>query len=158
LTATPPVLEFNTFVTEVRSFIRDWEELNRLISGEESSNRTIEYCIWLALDEWNTTPPLSGNSIEDFPSRLILLHLTVIHLLSSVGILKTRNRLTYNDGGFSVQTEEQDVGYQRWIQLFRQMVDPKILKLKVALNIESGWNAGVGSEYGWLYGWYGATG
>lgn len=154
--ATPP-LELEQFKDEVRAWMRDFPELNRLISGEESSGRMVEYCVHLALDEWNTTPPLSSFTIENFPSRTILLHLTVIHLLTSVGILKSRNRFTYSDGGFSVQTEEQDGQYMNWIQLLRSQVNPRIERLKVALNIEGGWGAGVHSEYGWIHGWYGAT-
>ena len=137
--------------------MRDHMELNRLITGEESSNKLIEYCVILAIDEYNTTPPLSSNGLTNFPSRFILLYLTIIHLLQSVGLLKSRNRLDYNDGGFFVRTEQQDELYQRWISLFRSQVNPQILRTKVALNIEGGWDAGLGSEYGWIHGWYGLT-
>ena len=152
-----PALAMEQFRSEVRGYVRDFPELNRLISGEESSDRMIEYCAFLALDEWNTTPPLSGNSIADFPSRIILLQLTICHLLTSVGILKSRNRFMYNDGGFSVQTEDQDTAYTRWIQLLRSQTEPKMLRLKVALNIRGGYGAGLSSEYGWIHGWYGLT-
>jgi hypothetical protein len=145
------------FVQEVRDYIRDFPELNRLISQEETSNRLMAFCVWLAIDDWNTSPPLSSHGVSDFPSRVILLLLTIIYILQSVGILKSRNRFTYNDGGFSVQTETQDESYLRWIQLFRSQVDSKVTRLKVALNIAGGWDAGVGSEYGWIHGWYGVT-
>lgn len=140
--------------------MRDWPELNRLIEGVESSNRFIGYCVWLAIDEWNTTPPLSSHSLSDFPSRVILLNLTLIHLLTSVGILKSRNRFRYNDGGFSVETETQADEYQRWVQLLRatsQASDQKIQSLKRALNIEGGWGAGIGSTYGFINGWFGVS-
>ena len=156
---TPPLSE-DQFVGEVRDFVRDFPELNRLISGEESSDRMIRFCANLALDEWNTLPPLSGHAISNFPSRSILLYLTVIHLLSSVGLLKSRNAFAYSDGGFTVQTEEHDTRYQRWIQFFRTAgpaARQAMRELKVALNINGGWDAGVGSEYGWIHGWYGLT-
>ena len=143
------------FIQEVRNYLRDFSELNRLITGEESSSRMIGYAVDLALDEFNTTPPLMAYNISDFPSRVVLLHLTLIHLLTSVGILHSRNRLSYNDGGFSVDTETQDDRYQRWIQLLRSQVDPMLTRIKVALNIEGGWGAGVQSEYAWVHGWYG---
>jgi len=117
----------------------------------------VEYCVYLALDEWNTTPPLSSHQVQDFPSRNILLRLTIVWILQSVGLLKSRNRFTYNDGGFSVRTEEQADDYKAWIQLLRSQVDPAILRLKVTLNIAGGWGAGVGSEYGIINGWYGLT-
>lgn len=150
-------LAFSNFVPEVREYIRDFPELNRLISGEESSNRLIEYCAHLAVDEYNTTPPLTTYEISAFPSRVVLLHLTIIHILHSVGILHSRNRFSYSDGGFSVETEQQDALYQRWIQLMRSQVQPLIEKQKIALNIERGWGAGLGSEYGWIHGWYGLS-
>lgn len=149
---TPLSLEL--FTSEVRAYIRDFEELNRLISGEESSDRMIQYCINLALDDYNTTPPLSSNTISDFPSRNILLNLTLIKLLTSVGILKSRNRFVYSDSGFSVQTETQDDRYARWISLLQSQTGPAILRLKVALNISEGYGASLGSEYGWINGWY----
>jgi hypothetical protein len=152
------VLSYGNFVPEVRAYIRDFPELNRLISGEETSNRLIEYCVHLAIDEYNTTPPLTGShSIANFPSRVILLHLTIIHILTSVGILHSRNRFSYNDGGFSVETEQQESLYQRWIQLLRSQTAPRLQALKVAKNIEGGWGAGLGSEYGWIHGWYGLS-
>ena len=150
-------LSFENFVPEVRAFIRDFPELNRLIAGEETSNRMIDYCAHLALDEFNTTPPLTSYAIGGFPSRTILLQLTVIHILLSVGILKSRNRFSYSDGGWSSDTEQQDQLYQNWIQLIRSQLNPRLQNLKVALNIEGGWGAGLGSEYGWLHGWYGVS-
>ena len=150
-------LSYATFVPEVRAFIRDFPELNRLISGEETSNRLIEYCAHLAVDEYNTSPPLTRHDISSFPSRTILLNLTLIQILTSVGILHSRNRFSYNDGGFSVETEQQETLYQNWIQLLRSQTMPRMQALKVAKNIESGWGGGVGSEYGWIHGWYGLS-
>lgn len=153
----PQPLSYASFSQEVREYIRDFPELNRLISGKESSNRLIEYCARLAVDEYNTTPPLTSHGIEAFPSRFVLLQLTIIHVLQSVGILHSRNRFSYNDGGFSVETEQQEGLYKQWIQLMRSQVQPLLEKQKIALNIERGWGAGVGSEYGWIHGWYGLS-
>jgi hypothetical protein len=157
--ATPSITE-SQFVGEVRDFMRDFPELNRLISGEESSDRMIRFAMYLAVDEWNVMPPLTGHTFSNFPSRGMLLYLTVIHLLTSVGILKSRNSFAYSDGGFTVQTEEHDTRYQRWIQLFRS-AGPASFKsmrdLKIAMNIAGGWGTSVGSEYGWIHGWYGLT-
>lgn len=155
--ATAPPLELKQFVNEVRAYIRDFPELNRLIAGHETSDRMMEYCVWLALDEWNTTPPLSSHSVEGFPSRTILLNLTIIHVLTSVGLLKSRNRMPYSDGGFSVDTETQDDSYPKWIQLIRAQINPRITQLKVALNIAGGWGTSVRSEYAWIHGWYGES-
>ena len=156
--ATP--LTEDQLVGEVRAFMRDHEELNRLISGEESSDRMIRFCVQLGLDEWNILPPLTGYTVANHPSRAMLLHLTIIHLLTSVGILKSRNSFQYSDGGFTVQSEEHDTRYQRWIQLLRSAgpaSEASMQRLKIALNIRSGWGGGMESEYGWIHGWYGLT-
>jgi hypothetical protein len=150
-------LTYDNFVPEVRFFLRDFPELNRLISGEETGNRLINYCVHLAIDEFNTTPPLTTSDIGNFPSRTILLYLTVIHVLTSAALLHARNRFSYNDGGYSVETEQQEALYQRWIQLFRSQISGHIQNLKIAQNIERGWGGGVGSEYGWIHGWYGLS-
>ena len=115
----------------------------------------IGYAVDLAVEEFNTTPPLMAYNIGNFPSRVVLLQLTIIHLLTSVGILHSRNRFSYSDGGFSVDTETQDERYQRWIQILRTQVNPLLQRIKVALNIQGGWGAGVESEYAWVHGWYG---
>jgi hypothetical protein len=155
-----PQLTEDQLVGEVRAFMRDHEELNRLISGEESSDRLIRFAVHLALNEWNILPPLTGYSIGNFPSHATLLYLTVVHLLTSVGILKSRNSFAYSDGGFTVQTEEHDTRYQRWIQLLRAQgpaSEASMQRHKVALNIQGGWGGGMGSEYGFIHGWYGLT-
>lgn len=148
-------LQLDDFIPEVRAYLRDFPQLNRIISGEESSNRMIAYCAHLAIDEFNTTPPLTRFSISNFPSRMVLLHYTICHLLTSVGILKSRNRFQYSDGGWSSDTEQQDTSYMNWIQLLRGQTKTQAQNLKIALNIEGGWGAGIGSDYGWINCWYG---
>ena len=154
--ATAP-LEITQFVEEVRAYIRDFPELNRIIRGQETSNRMMEYCVWLSLDEWNTTPPFSSTTIARFPSRLLLLQLTICHILTSVGLLKSRNKMPYSDGGFSVDTETQDSSYQQWIQLLRSQANPRMMSIKIALNIAGGWGASVRSDYALIHGWYGTS-
>ena len=61
MASKPPPLTDDQFVEEVRGYIRDFPELNRIIRGAETSNRMMKYCIVLALDEWNTTPPLCSS-------------------------------------------------------------------------------------------------
>ena len=159
MSTTPSITEAQ-FIGEVRDFMRDFPELNRLISGEESGDRMIRFAMFLAVDEWNVMPPLTGYVFSSFPSRAMLLYLTVIHLLTSVGLLKSRNSFAYSDGGFTVQTEEHDTRYQRWIQLFRTAGPASrqsMKELKISLNIQGGWGTSVGSEYGAIQGWYGLT-
>lgn len=155
--APTPSIALQSFTDEVRRFTRDHPELNRLISGVESSDRTIHYCITLAIDEWNSTPPLETRSLENFPSRFVLLYLTIIHLLVSASILKMRNKFRYVDGQWTSDTEPQAELYPQMIGLLRQQVAQVMRDIKVANNIASAWGRGVHSEYGWINGWYGYT-
>ena len=143
------------FVGLVRSFMRDYPELNRLIQGQEHSDRLIAWAIIDALDDFNTTPPMTNYGLTNFPSRHLLLRGTVISLLESLGLLMTRNHLTFSDGGIQVGVSDKTPLIQSWLQMFSNKYEQKKDRLKVALNIEGGWGGGVRSEYSWANGFYG---
>lgn len=150
-------IELNQFVNQVRLFIRDSPELNRLIKGVESSNRQIIWAIADTLDEFNTTPPFTGYGVRNFPSKNLLMRGTVATLLESVGLLQTRNHLSFSDGGLQVGVSDKTPFLQAWIQLFRGQYETRKDRLKVADNIERGWGGGVSSEYLFannFYGWW----
>jgi hypothetical protein len=144
------------FVNQVRLYLRDYPELNRLIAGVENSNRQIVWAVMDTLDEFNTTPPFTRFGVGDFPSRHLLLRGTVISLLESVGLLQTRNHLAFNDGGIQVGINDKTPFIQSWLNLFKQSYEDKKIKLKVAYNIESGWGGGVYSEYRYTNSFYGS--
>ncbi len=144
------------FVGAVRTFMRDYPELNRLIQGQEHSDRLIAWAVVDALDDFNTTPPMTAYGLQAFPSRSILLRGTVINLLESLGLLMTRNHLTFSDGGIQVGVSDKTPLIQSWLQMFTNKYEQKKKELKIALNIEGGWGGGVHSEYKWASnGFYG---
>lgn len=143
------------FVGLVRAFMRDYPELNRLIKGEEHSDRLIAWAAIDALDDFNSTPPMTQYQFTTFPSKSLLLRGTVISLLESIGLLMTRNHLNFSDGGIQVGVSDKTPLIQSWIQLFTNKYETKKDRLKVALNIEGGWGGGVHSEYLWTSGFYG---
>lgn len=148
--------ELNQFVNMVRQYMRDYAELNRLIAGEESTNRQIIWAISDAIDDWNSTPPLIGYvSLFSHPSRSLLLRGTVISLLESIGLLQTRNHISFTDGGLTVGVNDKTQFIQSWISLFRSTYEEKKNRLKGALNIENAWEGGVFSEYLWANNFYG---
>lgn len=150
-------LQFDDFAHQVRSFIRDYSELNRLIDGEESSNRQIVWAIMDTLDDFNTTPPIiQAFSVSNFPSRSMLIRGVVCSLLESIGLLQTRNHINFSDGGLQVGINDKTPFIQSWLQIFRNSYEDKKVKLKVALNIESAWGGGVYSEYAFVNSYYGA--
>lgn len=143
------------FVGVVRAFMRDYPELNRLIKGEEHSDRLIAWAVADALDDFNMTPPLTRYGLTNFPSKYLLLRGTVISLLESVGLLMTRNHLTFSDGGIQVGVSDKTPLVQSWIALFTNKYEQKKKDLKIAMNIEGGWGNGLSSEYLWVNGFYG---
>src|SRR5690606_16366494 len=98
---------FVHFVHGVRAYIRDFPELNRLVSGEESTDRQIAWSVLDALSDFNGTPPLTNLSLEDLLQRnlhSLLMRMTVISLIEQVGLLQTRNHVNYS------RSEERRVG------------------------------------------------
>lgn len=148
-------LELNAVANQVRSFLRDYAELNRLIAGVESSNRQIVWAIFDALDDFNTSPPFTFFNLDQFPSKSLLIRGTVISLLESIGLLQTRNHLSFSDGGLQVGVSDKTPFIQSWIQLFRNSYEEKKMKIKVAYNIESSWGGGIQSEYRFVNNFYG---
>jgi hypothetical protein len=149
-------LAFTQVAQIVRAFLRDYPELNRLTRGVEHSDRLIFWAIADAIDDWNTTPPLIGPvDIGNFPSKHLLVRGTVITLLESLGLLMTRNHLTFSDGGIQVGVSDKTPLIHAWLQMFKNNYESKKLRLKVAINIENAWGGGVHSEYLWTNGFYG---
>jgi len=141
------------FVQMVRLYTRDFPELNRLVAGEESSDRQIAWAVLDALSDFNGTPHLTGLSLDDLLARnqhALLLRMTVIALIESVGLLQTRNHINYSNGGINVGVNDKTKMLMDWLQYFKAATDQMKQRVKVALNIEGilgPSNSGVFSEY-----------
>ena len=93
---------FKSFVATVRLYTRDNPELNRLVAGEESTDRMIMWAVLDALDNFNGTPHFTNLTLEELlgrNQRSLMLRMTTEALLESVGLLQTRNHINYSDGG-----------------------------------------------------------
>ena len=141
----------------VRAKLRDFPELNRLIEGRETSDREIAFAIVDAIDDFNTTPPLLGSyTIENFPSMSLLIRGAIINVLESVGLLQTRNQMSYSDGqGVGVGISDKTPLLLNWIQLYQGQYEQKKFRLKQALNLGNALNgSGVPSEYVLINGYF----
>jgi hypothetical protein len=88
------------FVQMVRLYIRDFPELNRIVKGEESSDRQIGWATLDAIADFNGTPHFTMLRLEDLLMRnqhALILRMTVISLIESIGLLQTRNHINYAD-------------------------------------------------------------
>jgi hypothetical protein len=144
---------FRDFVQTVLFFTRDFPELNRIVRGEESSDRQIAWAVLDALADFNGTPHLTQLSLEDLLSRNqhhLLVRMTVISLIESVGLLQTRNHINYSNGGINVGVNDKTPMLMNWLQYFKATTEQMKQRVKVALNIEGilgPSNSGVFSEY-----------
>lgn len=141
----------------IRAKLRDYPELNRLLSGVETSDREIAFAIMEAIDDFNITPPLIGPyTLSTFPSITLLINGAIINILASVGMLQDRNNMMYSDGqGVQVGVSDKGPRLMAWIQLFSSQYEQKKFRLKQALNLRGALNgSGVTTEYTWINGYF----
>lgn len=142
-----------TFVQVVRSYMRDHTELNRLTAGQETGDRLVAWCVLDAMSRFNGTPHLTNYSLDELMSRgqqHLMLRLTVIAVIESVGLLQTRNHINYSDGGLNVGVNDKTPLLMNWLQYYTSYTAQLLQRVKVALNIEGilgPSNSGVFSEY-----------
>lgn len=144
---------FRSFVQMVRLYMRDFPELNRITAGEETSDRQIAWAVLDAMSDFNGTPHLTTYLLEDLlqiNQQALLLRMTVISIIESVGLLQTRNHINYSDGGLNVGVNDKTPMLMNWLQYYRSFTDQMKQRVKVALNIQGilgPSNSGVHSEY-----------
>ncbi|MFZ4580670.1 MAG: hypothetical protein ACOYOB_19975 [Myxococcota bacterium] len=138
-----------SYIGLVRAKLRDYPELNRLLEGHETSDRQIAASLMLAVDDYNTTPPLIDPvTLQTYPSVELLVTGAIIDVLESVGLLQMRNYLTTSDGASGSVSDKAPMLMQ-WAGLFRSRYEQKKFRLKQALNLQGamGNQSGVSSEY-----------
>ena len=114
-------------------FTRDDRKLNKLLRDQENKPEMVAMCIELFLDGFNNVIPYSSftlETIETFPSLKLLIDGTIIELLTSAGILYSRNSLPYSDGGISVEINPQGREYKSWLEFFYRNVTQRVIFLK----------------------------
>jgi len=144
------------WVTKLRRWLRDYPELNRIIRAEETSDRMFGEALRAAFDEWNATPPYTGNiTPNSYPVGAvpIILQLAACHVLKSVLLLRARNRLSYSDGGFAVDEEGAVLQEERaLLDYYLREASMALKAYKQHLNITQGWGS-VPSEYSYIAYW-----
>lgn len=151
---------FQAFVQAVRLYTRDFPELNRLVAGEESTDRQIAWAVLDAISDFNGTPHFTTMTLEDILGKnqmYLLIRMTTISLIEQVGLLQTRNHINYSTGGINVGVNDKTPMLMQWLQYFRSFTDQRKQQVKVAINIEGilgPSNSGVFSEYWAVNGCY----
>lgn len=141
------------FIQMVRYWMRDFPELNRLVDGEEHTDRMILWATLDAVNDFNTSPPLVTMRFEQIPPSL-LKYGVAITLLESLTFLAARNSLSYSDGGTNINIDKTGQLMQMR-QMMQSAYEEKKQRYKVAINISQGYDS-ISSEYRLLAGYYGA--
>jgi len=153
--------KFNAFINMMRLWMRDYPHLNRLIRGEESSNRLIAWAVVDFLSDFNGTPPLLGQytieQLMDMGFTSLCRYGTAVALIQSVGFLQTRNQLNFSDGGINVSIDDKSPLLLQWLDRMQIKYEQDKIKVKVSLNINGiiG-EQGVNTEYYFINGFYGS--
>lgn len=128
------------FTQTVRQYLRDHPQLNRLVAGEETGDRIIQWAVLDAVDDFNGTPPFTTFRLEDLLGKAqssLLLRMTVISVMESVGLLQTRNHINYSNGGVNVGVNDKTPLIMQWLQYYKGFTEQRKQQVKVAINIES---------------------
>ena len=144
------------FVSHLRQYLRDFPELNRLIDGQETSDRMLAWAVIDALDDFNNSPPHIGvYTVGNFPYKSLLLRGSVIAVLESVGLLQMRNQMQYSDGGITVSVSDKAPMIMQWINMLQSTYETKKLNYKISRNIQDAFQGdGIMSDYYFLGGYY----
>lgn len=137
-------------VENVRFFMRDYAQLNRLTKGLDHSDRHVMWAILDTLSDWSSTPPFLGVDLSTIIQRgwqSIFVRGVAISLLESLHFLHLRNFIPYSDGGVNLQTENPQL-LQAALQLLKNEYEQKKQRVLIAMNIANALTgAGVHSDY-----------
>jgi len=123
-------------VDRIRTRARDFAPLNRLISGEEHSDRMIMMALHDIIDDFNASPPPVGAFfVANFPNRLILITGALAILIESAALLYARNDLAYASTGTTVQFG-QSREYMHIAATMWQQYEVKKKELKTSINAQ----------------------
>jgi hypothetical protein len=140
------------YVGFLRDFLKDLAANNILLKfQQENTDDLLGLYLDMALSGLNATPPPVANyQYSNFPFSATLLHKAALECLLSNDIKKSRNDLTYSDGGITVNDGPK---YQYIIQVLQVMVKQEEdfwRQFLINTNINLGWG-GVSSPYANLH-------
>lgn len=131
---------------EVREFIQDKVEKNRLLDDVEFSDTQIMLAMGIAVDEYNIFIPATAVTIDSFPNKAVLLNGTLAKLFMGQAALLARNHMSYTDGGITIPIEERMQLYQSLAAMYQTAFETMGRTIKLQNNIDSNWSI-VPSDY-----------
>lgn len=131
---------------DVRLFLRDRPEWNRLLDKEEFTQEMVDQAMKLTVMLYNEMSPMTQFSVENFPYKHLLLIGTCWHLLLGGGIGRDRNRLRHSSGGVAIDDEAHAEVELQLAQSLGAEFKQAAQMIKIEQNIRAGWSH-VSSEY-----------
>jgi hypothetical protein len=131
--ATPIITE-----KELRIWAMDKPEMNTLIDGVKFDSEAIEQAQIYTVDYFNMLPPPIGKAftVEDFPSRALMLMGVWGHLLKGAAIGETMNELNYSAGGVQVEDRSHGHSFAQLGSAYWQEFVEMAKNVKISYNIE----------------------
>lgn len=129
-------------ISDIRVYMGDLPEFNRLIEGTEISDEKITLAVQLWINSFNNIPPIINKKFgaNDFPNYLIMFQGCLMEIMKMAGILQSRNTLRFNDGGAQFTVMDKGQEYMQWINTFMSTHTQDVKDLKLALNAENAYN------------------
>lgn len=151
---------YHWLIQRVRHFMRDYEELNRIIAGQESSDRDIAMSIMFTVDDLNMTPPPLNKTLDQMIQAKwtgLIVYGAVIRLLESLILHYDRNFLPFNDGGLMTSgLSDKSARLQAWVNQQKAWYENYKTRVKVSANINEMMGispSGVPSEFSLVHGY-----
>lgn len=142
------VLALRSYVTRVRNELRDHARLNRLVLGQETSDRQIAVAIQKAVEDWSGTPPLlQVVDVTNHPRPDLLCTKAVANVLQTLVPLLHRNSLAYRDDRVQISASGQGSALLQLVQVLDAQYRTDKTAYMIAANIGGGWGSGVNSDY-----------
>jgi hypothetical protein len=129
---------------QIRDYLADSDENNHLIDGVEFTDVRIQLAMDLAVDSYNSIPPVTMHTTPETISNSLMLYGTLWHLYNGQVALAARNQMSYSDGGLTIPIEERYQFYIQMAQFYQQQFMDMAGKDKVSRNMENAWGGPIG--------------
>ena len=128
-------------VQQIRDSLGDDPANHHLLDGNEFPDSAVTLSMMLAVDSYNTMPPIGGATIDSLGPSLLLLG-TIWHLYNGRALaISARNQMSYSDGGLTVPIEERYQFYIQMAQMYETQFKSAANDNKIARNMEAGWGS-----------------
>ena len=135
-------------VKVLQDYLKDSPNYNLLLGNRyENDPANLKLFIFMALDDWNSTPPpIPPAGISNHPFKSMLIMGAAIWALRSAGIWHSREHMPSSDGGTSADDHAKYNEYKGWINSQVNIYETNKLNTKKSINMNNAFGS-FPSEY-----------